>query len=289
MATRQQCNQASSTLASRRQASTCHRTGESRLTVCCCAACDWLLWSGCQWGLGILLQSKQIKRMISSYVGENAEFERQYLSGELEVELTPQVRHTHTASSHGHWDRGLEQTLTALCVHAIVCWRASRELWLRSCAPVVQVRSARRLATARVRCVRPTVCHDFRTLPGPSLTWIATVLIVVRQASLLSSLALPTERWWPTADSPSNTTQTRPFRSSQRRRMSVGHRKQRAHRRVCEAAAPGVRRRETVCSALWHWPLCVHACVCVCSTPDSQLQGQGLRDGGVHHRRCCTG
>jgi len=42
------------------------------------------------WGLGILLQQKQIKRMISSYVGENAEFERQYLSGELEVVLTPQ-------------------------------------------------------------------------------------------------------------------------------------------------------------------------------------------------------
>ncbi|XP_059550845.1 succinyl-CoA:3-ketoacid coenzyme A transferase 1, mitochondrial isoform X2 [Myotis daubentonii] len=41
-------------------------------------------------GLGLLLRSKQIKRMISSYVGENAEFERQYLSGELEVELTPQ-------------------------------------------------------------------------------------------------------------------------------------------------------------------------------------------------------
>jgi len=43
-----------------------------------------------EWGLGVLLQSKQIKRMISSYVGENAEFERQYLGGELEVELTPQ-------------------------------------------------------------------------------------------------------------------------------------------------------------------------------------------------------
>uniref|UniRef100_A0A3B4Y855 Succinyl-CoA:3-ketoacid-coenzyme A transferase n=2 Tax=Seriola TaxID=8160 RepID=A0A3B4Y855_SERLL len=41
-------------------------------------------------GLGLLLQTKQIKRMISSYVGENAEFERQYLAGELEVELTPQ-------------------------------------------------------------------------------------------------------------------------------------------------------------------------------------------------------
>ena len=40
--------------------------------------------------IGILLYF-QIKRMISSYVGENAEFERQYLSGELELELTPQV------------------------------------------------------------------------------------------------------------------------------------------------------------------------------------------------------
>lgn len=41
-------------------------------------------------GLGILLQTRQIKKMISSYVGENKEFERQYLSGELEVELCPQ-------------------------------------------------------------------------------------------------------------------------------------------------------------------------------------------------------
>ena len=41
-------------------------------------------------GLGLLLQKKQIKKMISSYVGENAEFERQMLSGELEVELVPQ-------------------------------------------------------------------------------------------------------------------------------------------------------------------------------------------------------
>ena len=41
-------------------------------------------------GLGLLLQQKQVKKMISSYVGENAEFERQLLSGELEVELIPQ-------------------------------------------------------------------------------------------------------------------------------------------------------------------------------------------------------
>src|ERR1700751_1882085 len=41
-------------------------------------------------GLGLLLKTKQIKKMISSYVGENAEFERQMLSGELEVDLVPQ-------------------------------------------------------------------------------------------------------------------------------------------------------------------------------------------------------
>src|SRR5450432_3082660 len=42
------------------------------------------------WGLGLLLQTRQIRKMVSSYVGENAEFERQYLAGELEVELVPQ-------------------------------------------------------------------------------------------------------------------------------------------------------------------------------------------------------
>lgn len=41
-------------------------------------------------GLGLLLETKQIKKMIASYVGENKEFERQFLNGELEVELTPQ-------------------------------------------------------------------------------------------------------------------------------------------------------------------------------------------------------
>jgi len=42
------------------------------------------------WGLGLLLESRQVKKMISSYVGENVEFERQFLSGELEVEFCPQ-------------------------------------------------------------------------------------------------------------------------------------------------------------------------------------------------------
>ena len=42
------------------------------------------------WGLGLLLKTRQIRRMISSYVGENAEFERQFMAGELQVEFTPQ-------------------------------------------------------------------------------------------------------------------------------------------------------------------------------------------------------
>jgi 3-oxoacid CoA-transferase subunit A len=42
------------------------------------------------WGLGLLLHTRQIRKMISSYVGENAEFERQYLAGELEIEFCPQ-------------------------------------------------------------------------------------------------------------------------------------------------------------------------------------------------------
>ncbi len=43
-----------------------------------------------EFGLGLLLQTRQIKKMISSYVGENATFERQYLAGELALEFNPQ-------------------------------------------------------------------------------------------------------------------------------------------------------------------------------------------------------
>ncbi len=42
------------------------------------------------WGLGLLLRTRQIRKMVSSYVGENAEFERQYMAGELELEFAPQ-------------------------------------------------------------------------------------------------------------------------------------------------------------------------------------------------------
>lgn len=53
----------------------------------------WVVSNNCgtdDWGLGVLLAAKRIHKMTSSYVGENKEFERQFLSGELELELTPQ-------------------------------------------------------------------------------------------------------------------------------------------------------------------------------------------------------
>jgi 3-oxoacid CoA-transferase subunit A len=61
-----------------------HRKGVKDLTVVSnnCGTTDL--------GLGVLLKARQIRRMVASYVGENKEFERQYLSGELEVELVPQ-------------------------------------------------------------------------------------------------------------------------------------------------------------------------------------------------------
>ncbi|MDX6224306.1 MAG: 3-oxoacid CoA-transferase subunit [Frankiales bacterium] len=57
-------------------------TGDLRVVSNNCGVDDW--------GLGLLLGAKRITRMTSSYVGENKEFERQFLTGELEVELTPQ-------------------------------------------------------------------------------------------------------------------------------------------------------------------------------------------------------
>ncbi len=70
-------------------------------------------------GLGLLLQQKQIKKMISSYVGENDEFERQMLSGELDVELIPQgtLAERARAAQAGFpadWDKETSFTLMAL-------------------------------------------------------------------------------------------------------------------------------------------------------------------------------
>ena len=61
-----------------------HQAGRKNLTIISnnCGTTDL--------GLGVLLKAKQVKKMVASYVGENKEFERQFLSGELEVELNPQ-------------------------------------------------------------------------------------------------------------------------------------------------------------------------------------------------------
>ena len=76
----------------------------------------WMLFHSVDgFGLGLLLEGQQVKRMISSYVGENAEFERQFLAGELEVELTPQV-----SASHVHHMQCVELCLYVymdVCVH----------------------------------------------------------------------------------------------------------------------------------------------------------------------------
>ncbi len=61
-----------------------HDTGKKNLTV----ASNNAGVDG--WGLGLLLETRQIRKMISSYVGENREFERQFLSGALEIEFAPQ-------------------------------------------------------------------------------------------------------------------------------------------------------------------------------------------------------
>lgn len=54
------------------------------------------------YGIGVLLETRQVKKMISSYVGENAEFMRQYLSGELELEFTPQGTLAERMRAAGH-------------------------------------------------------------------------------------------------------------------------------------------------------------------------------------------
>src|SRR5438445_122048 len=88
-----------------------HRKGVKNLTIISnnCGTTDK--------GLGILLQTRQVRKMISSYVGENKEFERQFLAGELEVELRE-------ADAEAHGEEGLSMPLTREQIAA----RAAQEL-----------------------------------------------------------------------------------------------------------------------------------------------------------------
>jgi len=84
-------------------------------------------------GLGLLLQKKQIKKMVSSYVGENDEFERQMLSGELEVDLIPKAHLLNVVVleelEYLHFLLLLDMELKSLKEKKFVILMANRTLW----------------------------------------------------------------------------------------------------------------------------------------------------------------
>ena len=86
-------------------------------------------------GLGKLLATKQISKMISSYVGENAEFERQFLSGELSVELTPQGTLAERVRAGGAWRSILHAGRSTRCCSKEVVLQ--RRLLHEGCSTVV--------------------------------------------------------------------------------------------------------------------------------------------------------
>ncbi len=96
-----------------------------------------------EWGLGRLLQERRLRRMISSYVGENREFARQYLHGELEVELTPQGTLAERMRAGGS---GIPAFFTATGVGSQVAegglpWRYDTEGNVIVASPAKEVRS----------------------------------------------------------------------------------------------------------------------------------------------------
>ncbi len=121
------------------------------------------------WGLGILLQAKQIRRMVSSYVGENKEFARQYLEGELEVELTPQGTLAERLRAGGrrhpgllHPDRGRDPGRRGRAALAVCRGRQRRR---RLAGEGDQdLRAGRRAAR-----VRPRGGHRHRLRPRPGV------------------------------------------------------------------------------------------------------------------------
>jgi hypothetical protein len=110
-------------------------------------------------GLGQLLRSRQVKRMISSYVGENKEFERQYLSGELEVELTPQVRRRGGAAA-GRRRRPTSDVTTPPPPPPLALTRPAPRRWAAAAR-----RGHSRSASARVARASPPSSRPPRSAP----------------------------------------------------------------------------------------------------------------------------
>ena len=115
------------------------------------------------WGLGILLRDKRIRRMVSSYVGENKEFARQYLQGELEVELTPQGTLAERMRAGGS---GIPAFFTATGVGTQVAegglpWRYDTEGNVTVASPAKEVRAFETAEGAKDFVLETAIVADF--------------------------------------------------------------------------------------------------------------------------------
>ena len=143
-----------------------------------------------EFGLGILLQARQIKKMISSYVGENKNFEQQFLSGELEVELTPQGTLAERLRAGG---AGIPAFFTPAGVGTQVAdgglpWRYDGAGGIAVASPAKETREfdGREYVMERGITVRQTICS-----PKNSRTSRTTVLARVARASYIVSTMPP--------------------------------------------------------------------------------------------------
>ena len=115
------------------------------------------------WGLGVLLASGQIRRMVASYVGENKEFARQYLEGELEVELTPQGTLAERMRAGG---AGIPAFFTPTGVGSQVAdgglpWRYAADGSVAVASPAKEVRVFERDGEAREYVLEHAIVADF--------------------------------------------------------------------------------------------------------------------------------
>src|SRR5829696_8654908 len=115
------------------------------------------------WGLGQLLAARQIRRMVSSYVGENKEFARQYLEGELEVELTPQGTLAERLRAGGS---GIPAFYTATGVGTQVAegglpWRYAADGSVTVASPVKETRELTVAGETRTYVLEESIVTDF--------------------------------------------------------------------------------------------------------------------------------
>ena len=115
------------------------------------------------WGLGILLRDKRIRRMVASYVGENKEFARQYLSGELEVELTPQGTLAERLRAGGS---GIPAFFTATGVGTQIAegglpWRYAADGSVSVSSPPKEVREFGTAEGSKSFVLEPAIVADF--------------------------------------------------------------------------------------------------------------------------------